>query len=184
MNDRKLTQFIEGISENTLIVIDEAYYEYVTAKDFPETLPLLEKHKNILVLRTFSKAYGLASFRVGYAVGQEELIEKLNVVRLPFNVSSLAQAATIAFGDDEFIEEIVRVNTEGLQQYESFCRKMIFHFIHRKQISSSCQLRMLERFMKLVHTQDLLFVRSRMVSVLQSEQGSKMKGDFSVTTTL
>ena len=124
VNDRKLTQFIEGISENTLIVIDEAYYEYVTAKDFPETLPLLEKHKNILVLRTFSKAYGLASFRVGYAVGQEELIEKLNVVRLPFNVSSLAQkATTIAFGDDEFIEEIVRVNTEGLQQYESFCRE-------------------------------------------------------------
>ncbi|RAT04438.1 histidinol-phosphate transaminase [Bacillus cereus] len=124
VNDRKLTQFIEGISENTLIVIDEAYYEYVTAKDFPETLPLLEKHKNILVLRTFSKAYGLASFRVGYAIGQEELIEKLNVVRLPFNVSSLAQkAATIAFGDDEFIEEIVRVNTEGLQQYESFCKE-------------------------------------------------------------
>ncbi len=76
------------------------------------------------MLRTFSKAYGLASFRVGYAIGQEELIEKLNVVRLPFNVSSLAQkAATIAFGDDEFIEEIVRVNTEGLQQYESFCKE-------------------------------------------------------------
>lgn len=77
VNDRKLTQFIEGISENTLIVIDEAYYEYVTAKDFPETLPLLEKHKNILVLRTFSKAYGLASFRIGYAIGQEELIEEI-----------------------------------------------------------------------------------------------------------
>ncbi|PGS05848.1 MULTISPECIES: histidinol-phosphate transaminase [Bacillus] len=124
VNERKLTQFIEGISKNTLIVIDEAYYEYVTAKDFPETLPLLEKHKNILILRTFSKAYGLASFRVGYSIGHEELIEKLNVVRLPFNVSSLAQnAATIALSDESFIEKIVRVNTEGLQQYESFCKR-------------------------------------------------------------
>ncbi|MED0963599.1 histidinol-phosphate transaminase [Bacillus paramycoides] len=124
VNVRKLNQFIEGVSEKTLIVIDEAYYEYVTAKDFPETLPLLEKHKNLLILRTFSKAYGLASFRVGYAIGQEELIEKLNVVRLPFNVSSLAQkAATIAFSDEAFIEEIVRVNEEGLQQYESFCKE-------------------------------------------------------------
>ncbi|HEK9099087.1 histidinol-phosphate transaminase [Bacillus pfraonensis] len=124
VNDRKLTQFIEGISKNTLIVIDEAYYEYVTAKDFPETLPLLEKHKNILTLRTFSKAYGLASFRAGYAIGHEELIEKLNVVRLPFNVSTLAQkAAMIALSDESFIEKIVRVNKEGLQQYESFCKE-------------------------------------------------------------
>ncbi|KFM99437.1 histidinol-phosphate transaminase [Bacillus clarus] len=124
IDERKLNQFIAGISEETLIVIDEAYYEYVTAEDFPETIPLLNKHKNLLILRTFSKAYGLASFRIGYAVGREELIEKLNVVRLPFNVSSLAQkAATIAWNDQAFIEEIVRVNEEGLQQYESFCKE-------------------------------------------------------------
>lgn len=124
LNDRKLSQFISEVNDQTLIVIDEAYYEYVTAKDFPETVSLLEKHKNILILRTFSKAYGLASFRVGYAIGHEELIEKLNVVRLPFNVSSLAQkAATIAVSDESFIEKIVRVNTEGLEQYESFCKE-------------------------------------------------------------
>lgn len=91
MNERKLSEFMKGINEGTFVVIDEAYYEYVTARDFPDTIPLLKKHKNLLILRTFSKAYGLASFRVGYAIGNEEIIEKLNVVRLPFNVSSLAQ---------------------------------------------------------------------------------------------
>lgn len=124
INDRRLSEFIRGVNSSTVIVIDEAYYEYVTAKDFPETVPLLQKHKNLLILRTFSKAYGLASFRVGYAIGRGELIETLNIVRLPFNVSSLAQqAATIAYGDGQFIENIVRVNREGLEQYEDFCKE-------------------------------------------------------------
>ncbi|MEN1937938.1 histidinol-phosphate transaminase [Paenibacillus sp. 102] len=124
IDEQQLNEFINSVHDSALIVIDEAYYEYVTAKDFPETIPLLKKHKNLLILRTFSKAYGLASFRVGYAIGQEELIEKLNVVRLPFNVSSLAQkAAKIALSDESFIEKIVRVNKEGLQQYESFCKE-------------------------------------------------------------
>lgn len=124
MNDRKLSEFIDRVNSSTLIVMDEAYYEYVTAKEFPETVPLLKKHKNLLILRTFSKAYGLAAFRVGYAVGREELIEKLNIVRLPFNVSSLAQkAAAIAYTDDHFIEEIVRINRKGLHQYEQFCKE-------------------------------------------------------------
>ncbi|WP_426980114.1 histidinol-phosphate transaminase [Bacillus pseudomycoides] len=124
IDDRKLNEFINSVHDSALIVIDEAYYEYVTAKDFPETIPLLKKHKNLLILRTFSKAYGLASFRVGYAIGQEELIEKLNVVRLPFNVSLPAQrAATIACNDEEFIKEVVRVNREGLERYESFCNE-------------------------------------------------------------
>ena len=138
VNERKLTQFIESISENTLIVIDEAYYEYVTAKDFPETLPLREKHNNILVLRTFSSIP--LALCVGYAIGQEELIEKLNVVRLPFNVSSLAQkAATIAFNDEAFIEEIVRVNKKDYNNTKVFVQKMKFHFIRRKRTLSSCR---------------------------------------------
>ncbi|PEE40972.1 histidinol-phosphate transaminase [Bacillus pseudomycoides] len=124
IDDRKLNEFINSVHDSALIVIDEAYYEYVTAKDFPETIPLLKKHKNLLILRTFSKAYGLASFRVGYAIGQEELIEKLNVVRLPFNVSLPAQrVATIACNDEGFIKEVVRVNREGLERYESFCNE-------------------------------------------------------------
>ncbi|MDM5188983.1 histidinol-phosphate transaminase [Bacillus sp. DX4.1] len=124
VNERKLSEFMKGINEGTFVVIDEAYYEYVAARDFPDTIPLLKKHKNLLILRTFSKAYGLASFRVGYAIGNEEIIEKLNVVRLPFNVSSLAQkAAVTAWRDNQFLQKIVRANREGLEQYECFCKE-------------------------------------------------------------
>ncbi|WP_459502723.1 histidinol-phosphate transaminase [Bacillus sp. C1] len=129
MNEQKLNTFLKKVHDNTLIIIDEAYYEYVTAKDFPDSIHLLKEHKNVLILRTFSKAYGLASFRIGYAIGNEEIIEKLNVVRLPFNVSSLAQkAATIACKDEAFITDVVRINREGLEQYESFCNEQEIPF--------------------------------------------------------
>lgn len=124
VNDRKLREFMKGVHNETLVVIDEAYYEYVTASDFPNTISLLKEHENLLILRTFSKAYGLAAFRVGYAIGNETIIEKLNVVRLPFNVSSLAQKAGIlAWNDESFLQRTIRENHEGLQQYERFCKE-------------------------------------------------------------
>ncbi|MGG2091885.1 histidinol-phosphate transaminase [Bacillus sp. S13(2024)] len=124
VNDRKLREFMKKVHKETLVVIDEAYYEYVTASDFPDTISLLKEYRNLLILRTFSKAYGLAAFRVGYAIGNETIIEKLNVVRLPFNVSSLAQKATVlAWNDESFLQKTIRANREGLEQYESFCKK-------------------------------------------------------------
>ena len=69
--------------------MDEAY-EYAEAEDYPQTLPLLEKYENLMVLRTFSKAYGLAAFRIGYAIGDAKLIGQLEVARLPFNTSTVA----------------------------------------------------------------------------------------------
>ncbi|MEI4802458.1 histidinol-phosphate transaminase [Bacillus sp. FJAT-51639] len=129
VNDRKLREFMKQVHKETLVVIDEAYYEYVTAGDFPDTISLLKEYKNLLILRTFSKAYGLAAFRVGYAIGNETIIEKLNVVRLPFNVSSLAQkAAVLAWNDESFLQRTIRVNREGLQQYESFCKENEIRF--------------------------------------------------------
>ncbi|MFD0771990.1 histidinol-phosphate transaminase [Bacillus sp. CGMCC 1.60114] len=124
INDRKLREFMKQVQKETLVVIDEAYYEYVTASDFPDTISFLREYKNLLILRTFSKAYGLAAFRVGYAIGNETIIEKLNVVRLPFNVSSLAQkAAVLAWNDEPFLQRTIRANREGLDQYESFCKE-------------------------------------------------------------
>ena len=75
--------------------MDEAYYEYAEAEDYPQTLPLLEKYENLMVLRTFSKAYGLA-FRIGYAIGDAKLIGQLEVARLPFNTSTVAQSVALA----------------------------------------------------------------------------------------
>ncbi len=96
---------------------------------------------------------------------------------MPFNVSSLAQkAATIAFGDDEFIEEIVRVNTEGLRQYEKVsCKENEIPFYQSQTNFIFLPVENGGEIYEASHTQDLLFVRSRMVSASQSEQGSKMK---------
>ena len=95
------------IPKNILIVMDEAYIEYVTDLAFPNSLELFKKHKNILILRTFSKAYGLASLRIGYGVASKELVESFNRVINPFEVNLFAQnAAIVALDDKEFLNSI------------------------------------------------------------------------------
>jgi histidinol-phosphate aminotransferase len=85
-------------------VLDEAYVEFVTTRDFPDALALRKKHPNLLVCRTFSKIYGLAGLRVGYLLATPELANYLDRVRAPFNVSLVAQAAAIgALADDEHV---------------------------------------------------------------------------------
>ncbi len=99
VNDKQITRFLENIPGNVIVVMDEAYYDFVDAKDYPDTMRHL-KDKNLIILRTFSKAYGLAGLRVGYALANAELIECMNRVRQPFNVNSLAQVAAMAGIDD------------------------------------------------------------------------------------
>lgn len=125
INEERLLSFIEKVPSTCLIVIDEAYKEYVTAEDYPETLKLLKEYPNLLVTRTFSKAYGLASFRIGYGVANKELIRLLEPAREPFNTNSLAQvAATAGIQDQLFIKDCVEKNKQGLEQFYSFCREM------------------------------------------------------------
>jgi histidinol-phosphate aminotransferase len=90
-----LTRFIQAVPPHILIAIDEAYVEYVRDGMAPDSLDLARIHSNVVVLRTFSKAYGLAGLRIGYAVGHPDLITALDKVYVPFTVSSLAQAAAI-----------------------------------------------------------------------------------------
>lgn len=99
IGDKQITRFLEGIPDTIIAVMDEAYYDFVEAKDYPDTMRHL-KDKNLIILRTFSKAYGLAGLRIGYALANAELIECMNRVRQPFNVNSLAQAAAMASLDD------------------------------------------------------------------------------------
>ncbi|WEG11364.1 histidinol-phosphate transaminase [Pullulanibacillus sp. KACC 23026] len=116
--------FLERVPEDVIVVSDEAYYEYVTASDYPQTIPLIERFPNLVVTRTFSKAYGLASLRVGYAIGDADFIAQIEPTREPFNVSRIAQAATTeALKDQAFIQESVEKNREGLAQYYAFCEK-------------------------------------------------------------
>ncbi|WP_067825717.1 histidinol-phosphate transaminase [Nocardia inohanensis] len=93
-----IERFLDQVPANVLVVLDEAYYEYlrIPAEDFPNGVELGRNRPNVLVLRTFSKAYGLAGLRVGYAVGAPEVITALMKVHIPFSVSRVAQAAAIA----------------------------------------------------------------------------------------
>ncbi|MBN3564538.1 histidinol-phosphate transaminase [Aliamphritea spongicola] len=114
-----LQSFLEKVPEDVLVVLDEAYTEYVAESDFPNGLELQKTFKNLIVTRTFSKAYGLAAMRVGYAVATPEITDLLNRVRPPFNVNSLALAAAVAaLGDEEHLQRSVSLNAQGMQQLE------------------------------------------------------------------
>jgi histidinol-phosphate aminotransferase len=102
----ELDVFLAAVPPQVLVVMDEAYFEYVDAEDYPNGLDYLKTHKNILVTRTFSKCYGLAGLRIGYAVGDSEIIDYLNRGRQPFNVNTLAQVGAMAALDD--VEHLTR----------------------------------------------------------------------------
>lgn len=124
INSEGLTEFLKKIPENVLVVLDEAYYEYVDAEDYYDALSLIKEYKNLIVLRTFSKIYGLASFRVGYGVGEESLIRTLEPAREPFNVNTFGQIAAIAaLKDQDFVERCKKANLAGLQQFYQFCEE-------------------------------------------------------------
>ena len=91
-----LTRFIEAVPSHILIAVDEAYVEYIRDGMLPDSLGLVREHSNVVVLRTFSKAYGLAGLRVGYAVGHPDLITALDKAYVPFTATSISQAAAIA----------------------------------------------------------------------------------------
>ncbi len=88
--------FMAKIPETVIVLVDEAYYEYVTATDYPQTIPMLDAYPNLVINRTFSKIHSLAGLRLGYAIGHPDLIAELQKTREPFNVNSLSQAAALA----------------------------------------------------------------------------------------
>lgn len=115
MNSRKeMDALVSKVPQNTIVVIDEAYGEYVDSPDYPDSLEYVKDKKNVIVLRTFSKIYGLAGLRVGYAIARPEIIKYLNLVRLPFSVNRLGQiAASAALSDAGHVEKSIKNNSEG-----------------------------------------------------------------------
>jgi histidinol-phosphate aminotransferase len=109
VNQREVIDFLASVPENILVVFDEAYIEYAEAKDFPDLVPLIGK-KNIAILRTFSKIYGLAGLRIGYMIAEKSFVECAERVRQPFNVNSLAQiAAEAALGDKAYVRKTLKL---------------------------------------------------------------------------
>ena len=125
-----LLDFVKAVPSNIIIVIDEAYFEYVTHEQYPDTSRWLKDFDNLIVTRTFSKAYGLAALRVGYCLSHPDVANLLNRVRQPFNVNSLAQVAALAALDDvEHIQRSVEVNRQGMLQYERTFKQMGLNWI-------------------------------------------------------
>lgn len=111
----ELDAFLKAVPKDLIVVLDEAYLEYVRAKDFPRSLDVVKSRPRTLVLRTFSKAYGLAGVRVGYAVGDAELIGFLERGRPPFNVNALGQVAAVAaLADKAHVQRSVDNNTQEM----------------------------------------------------------------------
>jgi histidinol-phosphate aminotransferase len=115
-----LRRFVAAVPEQTLVVVDEAYIEYVSTPDFPAASRWLGEFPHLIVTRTFSKAYGLAGLRVGYALSHPAVADMLNRVRQPFNVNTIALAAALAALDDaEHLKRSVETNRAGMAQLQA-----------------------------------------------------------------
>lgn len=122
-SEKELEELMEAVPSSTLVVYDEAYREFASHPEYPkDSLKFQKKYKNMLLLRTLSKAYGLAGLRAGYTIGDPELLATINKIRNPFNVTLLTQAAAIAaISDEEFLAKVVSNNDEGKKYlYEEF----------------------------------------------------------------
>ncbi|WHY84443.1 histidinol-phosphate transaminase [Neobacillus novalis] len=122
--ENNLIPFLDMVPRHILVVLDEAYYEYVVAEDYYDSIELTRKYENLIVLRTFSKIYGMAALRVGYGVANRAIIKALEPAREPFNVNSLAQlGASAAIKDQKFVEVCKEKNRQGLSQIYDFCEQ-------------------------------------------------------------
>lgn len=107
-------EFMKALPDGVLVVVDEAYYEYVTEPEYPDTIKFFKDGRDILILRTFSKAYGLASLRIGYGIAKKEIITHMNRIREPFNTNTIAQiAAEAALKDEQHLKKVIQINEEG-----------------------------------------------------------------------
>ncbi len=125
-----LEAFVRRIPERVIVVIDEAYNEYMPADQRADTVKWLKRHPNLVLTRTFSKAYGLAGLRVGYALAHPSVADVMNRVRQPFNVNSVAlAAATAALEDMEFVAKSFAENLQGLRQLREGAQQLGLEFI-------------------------------------------------------
>lgn len=122
--------FLDRVPDDIIVIVDEAYFDYVDDPDYPNSLDYQKLGKSIITVRTFSKIYGLAGLRLGFGVSSDEIISYMNRVREPFNVNSLAQVAAIAALDDkEHVERSREINKKGLDYLSRELGKMNLLFV-------------------------------------------------------
>jgi histidinol-phosphate aminotransferase len=129
-NADDLDAFLGRVPEHVLVVLDEAYCDYVDDPNYSRSLDLVRGGRNLLVLRTFSKVYGLAGLRIGYGIGPAALLAEMNKIRGPFNTSGVAQAAGLAaLGDAEHVHRTVESNRAGLKQLAAGLENLGIKFV-------------------------------------------------------
>lgn len=127
---RALETFLQAVPAEVLVVVDEAYFEYVEEPEYPNCVPWVTRYPNLIVTRTFSKVYGLAALRVGYAVSNPVIADLLNRVRQPFNVNTPAQRAAIAaLQDTEHLSRSLALNRSGMAQLEHGLQQLRLRYI-------------------------------------------------------
>lgn len=120
LTEAALADFLAKLPEHVICVLDEAYFEYVEKEDYPSSIQWLKQYSNLVITRTFSKAYGLAGLRVGYSLSSPEMADILNRVRQPFNNNALALvAAEMALSDEAYLSETIRLNNAGMEQLKT-----------------------------------------------------------------
>jgi histidinol-phosphate aminotransferase len=130
VDKQSLLRFLDAVPEEVLVVLDEAYFEYVADPNYPNGLELVGDYPNLIVTRTFSKAYGLAGLRIGYSVSHPDIADLMNRVRQPFNVNAMSLAAALVALDDEtHLKESVRINNEGMKMLTGACDQLGLGYI-------------------------------------------------------
>lgn len=130
LKKEELRRLLESVPGDLIVVVDEAYFDYVQEAAYPDSIKWLPDFPNLLVTRTFSKAYGLAGFRIGYGIAHRDLADLLNRVRQPFNINSLALAcAEAALGDRVHIQNAISNNQAGMQYLIDTFKQMNIDFI-------------------------------------------------------
>ncbi len=124
-----IRRFVENIPTDTLVIIDEAYIDFVTSVAVPTARALLDEFSNVAIMRTFSKAYGLANYRVGYMMAPVELANYIQTIRLPYNLNTLSQvAAEAALADQEFLARTISQNAAERDIWESLFDELRIHY--------------------------------------------------------
>lgn len=130
INQLQFERLLKNTPPHIIIVIDEAYVEYISNPDFPKTLSYLTQYPNLIITRTFSKAFGLAALRLGFAISSPEIADMLNRARLPFNVNHIAaSAACAALSDQVHLQKSIELNLLGMQQMTTALHELQIPFI-------------------------------------------------------
>src|SRR4030095_331919 len=127
---KDLDAFMRKVPDHALVILDEDYFQYVRDNEFPDSLEYMRAGRPVLILRTFSKVFGLAGLRIGYGISTPHVIETLYKVRMAFNTNSVAQVAALAAWDDhEHVDKSVQLNRAGLDFLYSELKKRSVNYV-------------------------------------------------------